>query len=216
MVNFSRSENTMKLRPSAILFDMDGVLVDSLDAWWESLNSSLKAFNLKPMTREEFIRKYWGHDLRDNLKTMKLDPEIGTFCNTVYSEHLSSIHIYPDTKKTLETLHQYKKAVITNTPKDCAQQILKQFDIEQFFQVIVTSDEVKFAKPNPEIIFKACSLLHVQPKEVITIGDTDSDVKAGRAAGCTVIGLNITADYRITRLSDLPALLTKPIKPLNR
>lgn len=195
---------------------MDGVLVDSFDAWWESLNSALKMFNHKEMSREEFLKKYWGHDLRDNLKTMGLPAEIGTFCNTVYSKHLNAIHIYPDTKKTLQILSHYKKGLITNTPSDCAKQILKQFSIERYFQVIVTSDEVKYAKPSPEIIFKACQLLNVEPSSALVVGDTDSDVKAGRAAGCTVIGLNITADYRITRLSDLPTLLTKPIKPLNR
>lgn len=193
----------MKIKPSAILFDMDGVLIDSLDSWFNALNQALKAFNKKEISKNEFINKYWGHDLRDNLKKMKLDPNIGTFCNLIYSEHLNTIKIYNDTKVTLQKLHKYVKAIITNTPKDCTKQILKKFNIETYFSLIITSDEVQKAKPDPEIIYKACEKLHISHKNVLLIGDTQSDVIAGKAAGCTVVGINIKSDYTIERLSEL-------------
>jgi pyrophosphatase PpaX len=193
----------MKLKPSAILFDMDGVLVDSLDSWWNALNSALKRFNHQEITREEFIQIYWGHDLKANLKRLGLNPEVAQFCNITYGNHLDYIHIYPDTKKTLQLLSSYKKAVITNTPADCAQQILKKFDITRYFEAIITSDDVQKAKPDPEVVFKACDRLGVTPNNVLLVGDTDSDVKAGKAAGCMVVGLNIEADMTIHRLSEL-------------
>jgi len=198
----------MKLKPDAILFDMDGVLVDSLDSWWTSLNTALQAFNHKQITREEFIEKYWGHDLYDNLNKMGLNKEVGNFCNNVYGEHLGAIKIYPDTKNVLQKLDTYKKGVITNTPKDCAYQILKKFDIDKFFDVIITSDEVAKAKPYPDIVLKACNVLGVKPEKVVLVGDTDSDVKAGSASGCTVIGINIKADYTINRLSHLTNIIS--------
>jgi len=197
----------MKLTPSAILFDMDGVLVDSLDSWWKALNSALLRFKHQEITRDEFRKTYWGHDLKANLKRLQLNPEVATFCNITYGNHLDYIHIYPDTKITLQKLSSYKKAIITNTPTDCARQILRKFSIEQYFQEIITSDDVLKAKPDPEIVFKACERLGVDPKTVILVGDTESDVKAGRAAGCMVIGLNIAADITIQRLLDLPDLL---------
>ena len=175
----------MKIKPSAILFDMDGVLIDSLDSWWNALNQALKAFNHKEIRKNEFINKYWGHDLRDNLKKMRLDPNIGNFCNTIYSENLDTIKIYNDTKTTLQKLNKYIKAIITNTPKDCTKQILKKFNIETFFSLIITSDEVQKAKPDPEIIYKACESLHVSPENVLLIGDTKSDIQAGKASGCS-------------------------------
>lgn len=197
----------MKLAPSAILFDMDGVLVDSLDSWWKALNSALKRFKHKEITREEFITTYWGHDLKDNLKRLQLNPEVASFCNVTYGNHIDYIRIYPDTKETLEQLSSYTKAIITNTPSDCARQILKKFSIEKYFQEIITSDDVTKAKPDPEIVFNACARLSVDAKKVILVGDTESDVKAGRAAGCTVIGLNVPADIVIQRLVELPGLL---------
>jgi phosphoglycolate phosphatase len=197
----------MKLAPKAILFDMDGVLVDSLDSWWKALNSALQRFKHQEITRDEFMKTYWGHDLKANLKRLQLNPEVAQFCNVTYGNHIDYIKIYPDTKSTLRRLASYKKAIITNTPTDCAQQILRKFGIEQYFEKIITSDDVLKAKPDPEIVFKACERLNVDPKKVILVGDTESDVKAGRAAGCTVIGLNVTADITIQRLSDLADLL---------
>jgi len=197
----------MKLTPRAILFDMDGVLVDSLDSWWKALNSALQRFKHQEITRDEFMKTYWGHDLKANLKRLQLNPEVAQFCNITYGNHIDYIKIYPDTKSTLRRLASYKKAIITNTPTDCARQILRKFEIEQYFKEIITSDDVLKAKPDPEIVFKACERLNVDPKKVILVGDTESDVKAGRAAGCTVIGLNVTADITIQRLSDLADLL---------
>ncbi|MDH7516961.1 MAG: HAD family hydrolase [Candidatus Thermoplasmatota archaeon] len=197
----------MKIKPKAILFDMDGVLIDSLDSWWTSLNAALKAFNYKEISRDEFIEKYWGHDLYDNLKRMGLSEEIGSFCDTVYGEHIDAIKIYPYTKKVLDTLKIYKKGIITNTPKDCSKQIVKRFDIEKYFDVIITSDEVPKAKPYPDIVFRACQLLKVKPEKVVLVGDTDSDVKAGKAAGCIVIGVNIDADYKIKNISELNKII---------
>ncbi len=197
----------MKLQPSAILFDMDGVLVDSLDSWWKALNSALKKFKHQELTRNEFIETYWGHDLRANLKRLKLNPKVAPFCNITYGDHLDYIRIYPDTKSALKQLVSYKKAVITNTPTDCARQILKKFDITQYFEAIITSDDVLKAKPDPEIVFTACKRLGVTPKNALLVGDTESDVKAGRAAGCIVIGLNIDADLTIQRLSELTDLV---------
>ncbi|MFH1013350.1 MAG: HAD-IA family hydrolase, partial [Thermoplasmatota archaeon] len=161
----------MKLQPSAILFDMDGVLVDSLDSWWKALNSALKKFKHRELTRDEFIETYWGHDLRANLKRLKLNPEVAPFCNITYGDHLDYIKIYPDTKQTLKQLASYRKAIITNTPADCARQILKKFNIEQYFEAIITSDDVVRAKPYPEIVFKACERLGVDLKKVILVGD---------------------------------------------
>lgn len=200
-------QKDMELAPSAILFDMDGVLVDSLDSWWKALNSALIRFKHQEITRDEFMKTYWGYDLKANLKRLQLNPKVAKFCNITYGNYLDFIKIYPDTKSALRQLASYKKAIITNTPTDCAKQILRKFEIEQYFKEIITSDDVVKAKPDPEIVFKACERLGVDSKTVILVGDTQSDVKAGWAAGCTVVGLDIAADITIQRLLDLVDLL---------
>jgi phosphoglycolate phosphatase len=204
---YSTPRKTMPLSPNAILFDMDGVLVDSLDAWWKALNNALRMFKHQEITREEFIHTYWGHDLKANLKRLHLNPDVAQFCNITYGDHLDYVSIYPETQATLKSLASYRKAVITNTPTDCALQILQKFDIEQYFDVIVTSDDVMKSKPDPEIVFKACELLGVDVQTVLLIGDTASDIKAAQAAGCMMVGLRIPADIMIQSLSELPLLL---------
>ena len=197
----------MKLRPSAILFDMDGVLVDSLYVWWQSLNAALKMFGIREVSKEEFIKKYWGHDLYDNLKRMGLNIEIGLTCSKIYSQYIDKIKIFPDVKETLEKLGRYKKGLITNTPRDCTYKILKKFNIQKYFNTIVTTDDVKKGKPDPEIVLKACRNLNVNPKETILIGDTSSDIKAGKSAGCIVIGVNVEGDYTIENIFELMKII---------
>ena len=127
--------------------------------------------------------------------------------NLLKFTNIDYIKIFPDTKKTLQQLASYKKAIITNTPTDCTKQILRKLHIKRYFQEIVTSDDVKKAKPDPEIVIKACERLNVKPETAILVGDTQNDVKAGRIAGCTVIGINIPSDITIHRLYDLTILL---------
>jgi len=197
----------MKLKPSGILFDLDGVLVDSFDAWLSALNDALKIFNHKEITKDEFIEKYWGHDLFDNLDKMNLTFEVGVACNNFYKKHVDKIKIYPYTKDILNQLKMYRKGVITNTPKDSAEKVLKKFDIDRYFEFVLTSDDVEMSKPNPEIVLKSCKLLNLKPNEVILVGDTKSDVEAGNTAGCKVIGVKVDADYTIQNISELATLL---------
>jgi len=197
----------MKLKPIAILFDMDGVIVNSENAWLLSLNTALKYFKYNPISLEVFIEKYWGNDVNDTLKKLGLPNEAVNIVNKTYLDNINEVKIFPDVKDTLFKLRNYKKGVITNTPKKHALSLLKKFNILKYFNIVVTSDDVKFGKPNPEIIDKACKLLNVKSSEVIIIGDTISDVKAGRAIGATVIGIKIDADYYINNISDILKIL---------
>jgi len=192
-----------KIQPKAILFDMDGVLIDSLEAWWISLNTALAKYNYKKISKNEFIKRYWGHDLFDNLKSMNIPYKVGTFCNNIYYENVNRIKIYQDTKYVLDKLKHYKKSIITNTPKDCTIQILKKFEIAKYFNLVLTSSDVKTAKPSPEIVFKTCIRLGVNPEDVVLVGDTNSDVESGKAAGCNVIGIKVEADYTIDNIKQL-------------
>ena len=193
----------VKLKPAAILFDMDGVLVDSLDSWWKSLNAALKNYKNKEISRQEFIEKFWGHELLGNLKKLGLDEKIIVFCNNIYYNYIDELKIFSGTKETLKNLKKYPKAVVTNTPRDCTIRILNNFKIDRYFKVIITSDQIERGKPSPDLVYEACKRLGVKTEEVVLIGDTESDVKAGRAAGCKVIGINVDADFSIKNISEL-------------
>jgi HAD superfamily hydrolase (TIGR01509 family) len=196
-----------KLKPTAILFDMDGVLVDSLDSWWKSLNEALKNYNHRELSRGEFIENFWGFELRANLNKLGIDENIGVFCNNTYKNYINNVKIFSGTKNALDRLNKYPKAVITNTPNDCAIRILSKYKIKKYFEEIITSDQINKGKPEPDIVFEACKKLNVEPDKVVLVGDTKSDVKAGKGAGCKVIGINVEADYTIKNISEIINLI---------
>jgi len=197
----------MKLRPRALLFDMDGVLIDSVDAWLNALNSALSCKHYPALSKQEFTSKYWGHDLKETLQLMNIPLSILDDCTICYQKFIHQAKIFPHTRETLRLLKSYPKAIITNTNKTLTEKILINLNLSSFLNVITTGDMVKHAKPDPTLVLKACELLHVPAKQTVLIGDTQSDVIAGRKAGCTVIGIKIDADYTISDISLLPSLL---------
>ena len=195
------------LSPKALLFDMDGVLVDSFKAWLQALNAALRRFNHEELSEKEFRHTYWGHDLYENLCRLGIDNQVGAFCLTVFDDYVDGITIFPATLSVLQKLAGYPIALVTNTPERCVKSILTHFDIDDYFQAVVTPDDVEQGKPDPEMLLEACRRLEVQPSRTVFVGDTDSDVQAGRAAGCTVIGIQVDADETIGSIADVTSLL---------
>ncbi|HDS58859.1 MAG TPA: HAD family hydrolase, partial [Thermoplasmatales archaeon] len=176
----------MAFHPDALLFDMDGVLVDSFDAWLAAMNASLRQFHLPELSEKEFQEQYWGHDLYENLQRLELEDKVGRFCVNIFGDYVGAITVFSETQRVLQQIDHYPTALVTNTPRACVDDILGHFDLDAYFDVIVTSDDVSRGKPHPGMLLQACRRLGVHPRRVLFIGDTDSDVRAGRAAGCTV------------------------------
>jgi len=197
----------MDFKPTTLLFDLDGVIVNSADVWLLSLNTALEYFDHKPINLDLFNEKFWGNDVNNTLELLGLPKKALVIVNKTYLKNIDRVKIFSDVELTLKYLKYFKKGIITNTPKKIAQYLLEKFNILKYFNIIVTSDDVKYGKPNPEIIIKACKLLDVQPKEVVIIGDTISDVEAGKNLECKVIGININADYKVNKFSKILDIL---------
>ncbi len=194
--------------PAALLFDMDGVLVDTFAAWYASFADLFAHRYGHCLGREEFRSRFWGRDLRDIFAELGLDLGVPAFCADYLGRHTDQMAIYPDTRPTLAALAPFPKAVITNTPAACTELILQDLGIAQYFAAILTGDDVTSGKPDPAIVRKGCELLGCPPARAAVIGDHLVDVEAGRRAGCTVIGVRINGDHRIERLAELLPLLS--------
>ncbi|MDA8165500.1 MAG: HAD-IA family hydrolase [Desulfobacteraceae bacterium] len=197
----------MPLKPAGLLFDMDGVLVDSRESWYRTLADLIRERFGRALTMEAFLDRYWARDLRDIFAELGLAIDPDSFCRDVYSRFLDALTAGEGAAETLERLRLYPKAIITNTPAVCTRLILRQFRLERHFRAVLTGGEVENGKPHPEIVYKGCAALGIRPEEAVLIGDSPLDVRAGRAAGCPVVGLGTQGDYTIRRLPELLNLI---------
>jgi HAD superfamily hydrolase (TIGR01549 family) len=199
---------------AAILFDLDGVLINSLESWYQAFNRMLRAYGKKELSREVFKANCWGPDLRHNLGALQLGEDAAEYCVQEQLKLIALIEMFPGAEEVVRRTkndYKFKVGLVTNTPRENVNKILEHFHLFNHFDVIITGDEVKRGKPDPEIVIKACEWLNVKPAQVILVGDTKADYQAGKAAGCFVIGMGSKSagDLHIEQLSELFSVLDK-------
>ena len=208
-----RKQNDMltpkrKTELKAVLFDLDGVILDSFEAWFNVFNHARRDFNLKEISREEFRNKTWGGsaaaDVKNYFKGMDAG-ELESIYKRLIAEYTDKTELLPGAKNVLKQIKNknIKIGLVTNTFKETALDMLKFHKIENYFDSVVTSDDVEKVKPYPDPVFKLCENLGIMPDEAILVGDTKNDYRAGKAAGCFVVGLNTKGDLIIDKLSAL-------------
>ncbi|NQE45380.1 Glyceraldehyde 3-phosphate phosphatase [ANME-1 cluster archaeon GoMg2] len=208
-------QNTMKTgRLEAILFDLDGVLINSFESWYQAFNTMLVEYRREKLTRDEFRATCWGPDLAHNLNALNLTDEAGKYCINEQLNLIGLIELFPGAKAVLSRLradYKLKVGLVTNTPKENVNRILDYFQLFELFDVIVTGDDVRTGKPDAEMILKACETLSVKPEHAILVGDTEIDLLAGKSAGCSVICVKAKSagDACIESLQELFAVLDK-------
>ena len=203
-----KGEGTVREKEvKAVLFDMDGVLVDSLDAWLCVFNDTRRCFGLMPVPKKEFIRDFGApieHDVKKYFhgKTIK---EVEDVYNSKFRQSIEYIKLFPESISVLKILEKYniKVGLITNSTRFITLAILNHFNLKKYFDVVVTMDDVKKRKPAPDMVLKACKTLKVMPKNTILVGDTMNDIIAGRRAGCVTVGYKVKGDYRIDDLDEI-------------
>ena len=201
-----------KTKLKAVLFDMDGVIIDSFDASLNIFNDMRKLLKLSPMTKEEYRKKAWGKYIEDNAKKyLKINSmeEIKEEYEKSVKKHKYDSKLMPKAKDVLAKIRKkgIKTGLVTNTKRKFTMKILENNKIKGLFDVVVTADDVEKPKPYPDSVLKACERLNVEPDETIFVGDTNNDYKAGKGAGCLVIGLNTDGDLVIDKLSDVMDLV---------
>ena len=192
----------------AVLFDLDGVLVDSFESWRSAFNAMLRKYRRKELSVEEFREKCWGLELHENLKKFGLDASAGEFCLKEQLKHIEDVKLFPNVREVLRSLREcgFKLGLVTNTPRENTLKILAHFKLH--FDVVVTRDDVRAGKPNAEMVLSACKKLSLRPENAILVGDTESDFLAGKNAGCLTVAFNANGgDLKIERLEDLLRIL---------
>ncbi len=193
----------------AILFDLDGVLVDTYEAWFALTQAAARDLGGREVTRAEFGER-WGQSVADDavrwfggMPAHRLE----RYYDTHFSEYAQHVRTNPDVKQVFDAIRakHLRTAIITNTPRLLAEAILDQAKIPA--HIVVGGSDVPNPKPAPDIVYRALQLLAVSPTQAIVVGDTRFDKEAAQAAGVRFVGLGIEGDPTLTSLLDLLAVL---------
>ena len=182
----------------AILFDLDGVLVDTYEVWFYLLNHVATLNNYPGLTREQY-KNSWGQGIEVDVKlyyTRHTVEQIRDEYARYYGDYLHHLKVMEGAGKTLESI-TLPKAVVTNSPTGLARRALALAKLEHHFDAIVGSDEVANSKPAPDGVIEACRRLGVTPAESIMIGDSRFDEGAAKAAGADFRWFTSFADLKL-------------------
>ena len=171
----------------AVLFDMDGVIVDSNPYHKLAFKAFLKRYDVF-LTDEELKTFVYGRTNQEIMRFIFKDnfmPEQSEVWadekETIFRELYEEVIPVKGLESFLQMLKAYnvKTAVGTSAPKLNLDFILDKINLRQYFDALLHSADVQFGKPNPEIYLKAASQLNMAPQNCIVIEDSLPGVKAG-------------------------------------
>jgi len=168
----------------AILFDLDGVLVDTYEVWFQLLNEVARRHGYAPIDADSY-RQSWGQGIEVDVNLYYKRHSVEQIRDEYaryYGDFLHHLKVIDGAERTLKSI-RVPKAVITNSPKGLAQRALSLAKLDSYFDTVVGCDEVPRSKPAPDGILKACERLGVAPAETVMIGDSRFDEGAAKAAG---------------------------------
>lgn len=217
-----------KHRLKAVLFDLDGTLLDTAPDFAVVVNQ-LRQNHGKPALDYNSIRASVSHGARALVTlAFQLQEEDQGFEDLrqellqLYSNHLAvETTLFPGMNELLDWLEQEKLpwGIVTNKPRVYASPILQQLDLSERCRTLICPDDVRFSKPDPESLLLACDRIQCSASDTIYLGDHRRDIEAGQNAGMKTIAANYgyidhedpaeswNADFYIDQASDIVPLL---------
>jgi phosphoglycolate phosphatase len=190
----------------AVLFDLDGVLIDSSTAWWKTINRGRAELGLFEIPERDFRRTFGqgvDADEREFFAGIGVERLIEIYAR-IFPTQLDSIAVTEGALALLRELGRrgIGRAVVTNTPLGLAREILEAKALAPQVDVLAAATEAA-DKPAPDLVNLAMSRLGVTPDDCLYVGDSAVDRRASQAAGVRMAGYGIEGDVTLTRLSDV-------------
>lgn len=194
----------MRGQIKAVLFDMDGVLVDAKDWHYEAFNKALEVFGM-PISRSEHLSLYDGLPTRAKLAMLTekkhLPVQLHNFLNSLkqsFTKDIITVKCRPVfcVEYALSRLHQegYKIAVCSNSIRASIEMMMEKSALLPYIDRIVSNQDVAKGKPDPEMYLKAMSTFGLKPCECLILEDNENGIKAARASGGNLLVIGEVAD----------------------
>ena len=196
----------------AVIFDLDGTLLDSEPDIRHALNQTLRKHGRRDITREEVVQIV-GDGLRPTLHralaatggpiavSERYDP-FQDFVTFYSQQKPDSSQIYPHVVEVLTSLksRNIKLGLCTNKQEDATLRLLQQLDMLGFFAFIAGGDTFPVHKPHPGHVLGVMDQLAVQAPHVVMVGDSSNDVRAAQSAGIPCIAVTHGYEKNIASL----------------
>ena len=203
----------------AIVFDLDGTLVDAYPGIHESLNEMLAELHL-PAVDLSTVKRRVGRGVLNLIQSSvpgdKVQAGLELFRSSYDRTHLSGTHVLPDVSETLEQLKHRKirLAVASNKPAEFTKNILEHFDLEKYFDLVAGPNLSIRAKPDPSMMNHVLATLNVRHEDALYVGDMTLDAETAQNAGMKLALIPTGGhtreeleacgpDYLLNRISDL-------------
>lgn len=188
----------------AVLLDFDDTIVDMRDASYLAFNDVLRKHGLRTVSFEEMLAN-WDTSWRDYIRGLAaVGVDIDSLMQTIgreYMEGFSRIHlkhskILLGVPEVLMVLHEMGVliAIVSRRDKRVIEEELDKFNLRQYISCIVGRDSVERQKPAPDAFLLAADVLEVPIEECLVVGDSPSDIRAGKASGAKTVAV-LTGPY---------------------
>lgn len=194
----------------AVLFDLDGTLIDSAPDLALAINHMLTSIGREEIS-PAIIRSWVGNgasilvqrglsgqtDIDENLDPELLEKSLAIFLDFYANNLCVDTVTYPHVRSSLKILKAkgYRLAIVTNKPYDFIQPILDGLELNGLFELLVGGDTLEKRKPDPLPLHYACEKLGVTVEQCVMVGDSKNDVLAANAANMQSIGLTYGYNY---------------------
>jgi len=195
----------------AVLFDMDGLLVDS-----ETLGITVATticeqlgINLTNKEKQSFIGVTDEKFYRDLFRHKKVNHDVSSVLKKhfdIYEEFLRTrLKPFPGAKTLPRKLKSQgmKLAIVSGSTKKQIGIVLESLDLKEVFEVIISCDDTKSSKPDPEGYLKAAEKLRIKTKDCVVLEDAKTGIQAGKAAGMKVVGVKNAGGQDLTEADEV-------------
>jgi len=209
------------LKVKGILFDLDGTIVDSREAYLEAVKTAFK------MTEQRIVdakivteipkRLEQNLPIKDLLKGIGVQKFLDVYLNAYYQNTSTKTKPIPEISGTLKKLSKKAKlALITMryVPKENVIKELEKFGLAKYFQYVITALDTRDPKPSPEALIKCAKQFAIQMCECVVVGDSVADIRAGKNAGAKTVAVLSGIFSREELESEKPDLILESVNQL--